>query len=118
MPVSATSHVMPFLRHHRVARPHRASPTAVPADHVTILDASGHAAESPLTNAFPSGARGLPKLNSNQDSPRKRVVVIGGGLSGLAASYDLVRSGHHLTILEAAPDFGGLASSFRLEAIR
>jgi protoporphyrinogen oxidase len=41
--------------------------------------------------------------------------VIGGGLSGLAATYDLARAGHHVTVLEAAPDFGGLASSFRLE---
>ncbi len=49
------------------------------------------------------------------DGARKRVVVIGGGLSGLAAGYDLVRAGHQVTILEAAPDFGGLASSFRLE---
>lgn len=45
----------------------------------------------------------------------KRVVVIGGGLSGLAASYDLVRAGFHVTLLEAAADFGGLASSIRLE---
>ena len=45
----------------------------------------------------------------------KRVVIIGGGLSGLAAAYDLVRAGHQVTILEAASDFGGLASSFRLE---
>ena len=45
----------------------------------------------------------------------KRVVVIGGGLSGLAASYDLARAGHRVVLLEAAPDFGGLASSFRLE---
>jgi len=45
----------------------------------------------------------------------KRVVVIGGGLSGLAAGYDLVRAGHHVTILEAADDFGGLASSFRID---
>lgn len=45
----------------------------------------------------------------------KRVVVIGGGLAGLAASYDLARAGHHVVLLEAAPDFGGLASSFRLE---
>jgi protoporphyrinogen oxidase len=47
-------------------------------------------------------------------TPRKRVVVVGGGLSGLAAAYDLVRAGHQVTILEAASDFGGLASSFRL----
>jgi len=42
------------------------------------------------------------------------VVVIGGGLAGLTASYDLARAGHHVTVLEAAQDFGGLASSFRL----
>jgi len=48
-------------------------------------------------------------------SAPKRVVVIGGGLAGLAASYDLIRAGQRVTLLEAAPDFGGLASSFRLE---
>lgn len=47
----------------------------------------------------------------------RRVVVIGGGLSGLAASYDLARAGHEVVLLEAAPDFGGLASSFRLEGL-
>jgi protoporphyrinogen oxidase len=43
------------------------------------------------------------------------VVVIGGGLAGLAASYDLLRAGRRVTLLEAAQDFGGLASSFKLE---
>ena len=42
-------------------------------------------------------------------------MVIGGGLAGLAASYDLLRAGQRVTLLEAAPDFGGLASSFKLE---
>lgn len=45
----------------------------------------------------------------------KRVVIVGGGLAGLAAAYDLSRTGFHVVVLEAAPDFGGLASSFRLE---
>jgi protoporphyrinogen oxidase len=45
----------------------------------------------------------------------KRVVIVGGGLAGLAAAYDLTRSGFQVVVLEAAPDFGGLASSFRLE---
>ena len=45
----------------------------------------------------------------------QRVVIVGGGLAGLAAAYDLSRTGFHVVVLEAAPDFGGLASSFRLE---
>ncbi len=44
-------------------------------------------------------------------------MVIGGGLAGLAAAYDLVRAGFQVTILEGAAQFGGLASSFRLEGV-
>src|SRR4026207_365941 len=46
---------------------------------------------------------------------RKRVVIIGGGLAGLAASYDLARAGHQGVVPEARPALGGPASSFRLE---
>ncbi|MEY4545494.1 MAG: hypothetical protein RL685_1689 [Pseudomonadota bacterium] len=66
----------------------------------------------------PSGTGETTKNPPPRDSApqsARRVVVIGGGLAGLAASYDLVRAGAHVTLLEAAPDFGGLASSFRLE---
>ncbi len=35
----------------------------------------------------------------------------------MAAGYDLLRAGLRVTILETAPDFGGLASSFRLEGL-
>jgi len=43
------------------------------------------------------------------------IIVLGAGLAGLSASYDLARQGHRVTLLEAAPDFGGLASSIQIE---
>ena len=45
----------------------------------------------------------------------KHVVVIGGGLAGLSACYDLARAGHRVTVLESSSGFGGLASSLKIE---
>jgi protoporphyrinogen oxidase len=42
-----------------------------------------------------------------------KVAIIGAGPAGLAAGYDLTRAGHHVTIHEAAPQVGGLASGFK-----
>jgi protoporphyrinogen oxidase len=42
-----------------------------------------------------------------------KVGVIGAGPAGLAAAYDLTRAGHSVTIYEAAPEVGGLASGFK-----
>lgn len=36
-------------------------------------------------------------------------------MSGLAASYDLAHAGYHVTLVEAAKDLGGLASSVEIE---
>ena len=44
--------------------------------------------------------------------PRPRVIVIGGGFTGLAAAYELSRQGIEATILEKEAHLGGLASSF------
>jgi protoporphyrinogen oxidase len=44
-----------------------------------------------------------------------RACVIGAGFGGLAAAYDLARSGHDVVLLEGADKAGGLASGFRDE---
>lgn len=43
----------------------------------------------------------------------KQIAVIGAGIGGMAAAYDLARSGHAVTILESAGQPGGLASGFK-----
>src|ERR1051325_5974491 len=43
----------------------------------------------------------------------QNIVILGGGLAGLAAGYELKRAGHSITILEARKFAGG-----RLQTIR
>src|SRR5437773_254297 len=43
----------------------------------------------------------------------ERVVIIGGGLAGLAAATALAPRGFAVTLLEARPRLGGRASSFQ-----
>jgi protoporphyrinogen oxidase len=40
------------------------------------------------------------------------VGIIGGGIAGLVAGYDLAKAGAHVTILERSQNMGGLAGSF------
>lgn len=45
-------------------------------------------------------------------SEPKNVVVLGGGVAGLSAAHYLSRDGHRVTIVEKAPQTGGLCASF------
>ena len=45
--------------------------------------------------------------------PKRKVIVIGAGLAGLAAAYELDRSGHDVTVLEAQSRPGGRVLTLR-----
>lgn len=44
-----------------------------------------------------------------------RAAIIGAGVAGMSAAYDLARAGWQVTVFESAPLAGGLASGFRDE---
>lgn len=51
-------------------------------------------------------------MTSVHRPPAPRVVIVGGGLAGLAAASRLVDRGLEITLLESRPRLGGRASSF------
>jgi protoporphyrinogen oxidase len=42
-------------------------------------------------------------------------AIVGAGIAGLTAAHELLKSGHTVSVYEAAPNAGGLASGFRDE---
>lgn len=46
---------------------------------------------------------------------RKRIAIIGAGMAGLSAAYDLSEVGHKVVVYEAGPQAGGVAGGFKDE---
>jgi protoporphyrinogen oxidase len=46
-----------------------------------------------------------------------RIVVVGAGVMGLAAAYHAAKRGHEVTVLEGAPEAGGMAAHFDLAGL-
>jgi len=55
---------------------------------------------------------GQPASLSRTTAP-ERIIVIGAGISGLVAAYELHRAGHHVTVLEARNRLGGRILTLR-----
>ncbi|RYC57603.1 hypothetical protein CHU98_g8605 [Xylaria longipes] len=63
-----------------------------------------------LVNLIKNG----PKRNPNQKVSRQpKVTVVGAGISGLCAGYELKKAGFDVTILEASSRVGGRIKTFR-----
>lgn len=48
----------------------------------------------------------VPKINHN-------IAIIGGGIGGMTAAYELAKKGHQVTIMEGSDHLGGLSGGFR-----
>ncbi|MGB3905512.1 MAG: FAD-dependent oxidoreductase, partial [Anaerolineae bacterium] len=46
------------------------------------------------------------------------IGVIGGGVAGLTAGYELAKKGHQIVLFEGQPYLGGQASTFEIEGTR
>jgi len=64
--------------------------------------------------AYPTDGFAAIRLPPIQTSgPRRRVIVIGAGLAGLSAAYELVQRGHDVAVLESRSTPGGRVRTVR-----
>ncbi|MBU7587153.1 MAG: FAD-dependent oxidoreductase [Nostoc sp. TH1S01] len=79
----------------------------------TVAGVAGYSRFSkPKPTVFQKDTLDLPQI-LNQP---KTVVVIGGGLAGLACAYELSQRGFIVTLLEKSPQLGGKIASWQVKA--
>ncbi|MEC8701263.1 MAG: FAD-dependent oxidoreductase, partial [Pseudomonadota bacterium] len=64
-------------------------------------------------NLLPSSASAAPLDLLNLGSKQRKVAILGGGISGLTAAYELSKQGYECTVLEASHRCGGRVLTLR-----
>ncbi len=54
-------------------------------------------------------------MREKNTTQNQRIAILGGGITGLTAAYDIAKKGHTVTLFEKAPVLGGLAVGFKGE---
>jgi monoamine oxidase len=79
---------------------------------ISDLEESGQG--SPVREPLPEAVLDVPAEGlESRPQPAKRVIVIGGGMAGLVAAFELRRQGHEPVVLEAQHRVGGRVYTLR-----
>jgi monoamine oxidase len=93
--------------------PSASDPTPVTEDPLTELSIPGQPDPSAGGPVSAETLRVPDEGLENRPQPSKRVVIIGGGIAGLVAAFELLRQGHEPIVLEAQHRVGGRVYTLR-----